>query len=87
MKRGGSPATESRFFPRAISTPVLGSVFCPRKNMITKEEFRAVFFELNGGVKTREKLFDSDPEAAADLLGDRLLKDHVDDFSTTRKRS
>ncbi|MBD5105085.1 MAG: hypothetical protein HDT47_09545 [Ruminococcaceae bacterium] len=61
-------------------TRLKGAYFACENKTITKEKYRDIFFELNGGVKMREKLFDADPDAALDQLGDRLLKDSADDF-------
>lgn len=68
------------FSVRDKYTRFKGAYIALENNLITKEEYRGIFFELNAGVKKREKLFDTDPEAAQDQLEDRLLKDYVDDF-------
>lgn len=62
-----------------------GANLALENNIITKEEFRGVFFELNGGAKAREELFDRAPETALDQLEDRLLKECVDDFIQNAK--
>lgn len=50
------------------------------RKIITKEEYRGIFIELNDKVKKREELLDTDPQAAQEQLEDRLLKAFIDDF-------
>lgn len=61
-------------------TRLMGAYLACKNKTITKEKYRDIFFGLNGGVKTREELFDADPDTALDQLGERLLMDSIDDF-------